>query len=364
MHDFVELILRLLQEAGVLAVLAVGLCVAGILIAYTIFRKVTKGEKKFPWGKVILLVLLVGYIVILLYATILRLHGGYRDMNLHLFRGWREAWNGFTMQLWLNVLLNVAMFIPLGILLPLLTKNYRKWYLVLAEGFGTSLLIEIVQYITARGLFDVDDLFNNTVRGYKAIVDGDTDILFCAGPSEEQKQYAEEQCVELIYVPVGLEGFVFFVNENNPVDSLTVDQIRDIYGGVYTNWKEVGGADRVINPVTRLAGSGSQSAMDSFMKGREIAPKSIFSVTGASIGFSFRYYMDGLVANDNVKMLALNGVYPSAENIRNGTYPIIAKFYAIYRADNTNPNIPVLIDWLLSDEGQTLIEESGYVRIN
>ena len=103
--------------------------------------------------------------------------------------------------------------------------------------------------------------------------------------------------------------------------------------------------------------------MDSFMKGREIALKSIFSVTGASIGFSFRYYMDGLVGNDNVKMLSLNGVYPSAENIRNGSYPIIAKFYAIYRADNDNPNIPILIDWLLSDEGQTLIEESGYVRM-
>ena len=205
--------------------------------------------------------------------------------------------------------------------------------------------------------------YKNTVRGYKAIVDGDTDILFCAGPSEAQKAYAEEQGVELIYVPVGLEGFVFFVNESNPAESLTVDEIRDIYGGKIKNWKEVGGADRVINPVTRLAGSGSQSAMDSFMKGREIAPKSILSVTGASIGFSFRYYMDGLVGNNNVKMLSLNGVYPSAENIRNGTYPVIAKFYAIYRADNDNPNIPVLIDWLLSDEGQMLIEESGYVRI-
>ena len=206
--------------------------------------------------------------------------------------------------------------------------------------------------------------YNNTVRGYRAIVDGTTDILFCAGPSAEQTAYAEEQGVELVYVPVGLEGFVFFVNQNNPVDSLTVDQIRDIYGGVYTNWKALGGANRAINPVTRLAGSGSQSAMESFMMGREIAPKSIFSLTGASIGFSFRYYMDGLVANDKVKMLSLNGVYPSAENIRNGSYPIIAKFYAIYRADNENPNIAVLLDWLLSDEGQSLIEESGYVRIN
>ena len=206
--------------------------------------------------------------------------------------------------------------------------------------------------------------YKNTVRGYKAIVDGDTDILFCAAPSAEQKQYAEEQGVELVYVPVGLEAFVFFVNENNPVDSLTVGQIRSIYSGEYTNWKEVGGADRVINPVTRLAGSGSQSAMDSFMGESKIAPKSPLAIFGGSIGFSFRYYMDGIVGNESVKMIALNGVYPSAENIQNGTYPVIAKFYAIYRADNENPNIPVLIDWILSDEGQTLIEQSGYVRIN
>ena len=74
------------------------------------------------------------------------------------------------------------------------------------------------------------------MRGYEAIVDGTTDILFCAGPSEEQKQYAKEQGVELVYVPIGLEGFVFFVNENNPVENLTVEQIRKIYACEYTNW--------------------------------------------------------------------------------------------------------------------------------
>ncbi len=206
--------------------------------------------------------------------------------------------------------------------------------------------------------------YKNTVRGYTAIVDGETDILFCAGPSAEQKAYAEEKGVELIYIPIGLEAFVFFVNENNPVESLTVDQIRKIYAGEYTNWKDVGGANRVINPVTRLEGSGSQSSMNSFMGEQEIAPKSPLAFAGASIGFSFRFYLDGMVANDGVKMIKLNGVYPSAENIRSGEYPIIAEFYAIYRADNDNPNIPILIDWMLSDEGQTLIEECGYVRLN
>lgn len=206
--------------------------------------------------------------------------------------------------------------------------------------------------------------YKNTVRGYQAIVDGTTDILFCAAPSEAQKQYAEEQGVELVYVPVGLEGFVFFVNEHNPVSDLTTLQIRQIYAGEITNWKEVGGVNRIINPVTRLEGSGSQTAMEAFMGDYEIAPKSPLAITGGSIGFSFRYYMDGMVGNENVKMLSLNGVYPSAENIQNGSYPVIAKFYAIYRADNDNKNIPVLIDWILSDEGQSIIEATGYVRIN
>lgn len=206
--------------------------------------------------------------------------------------------------------------------------------------------------------------YKNTVRGYQAIVDGTTDVLFCAGPSEEQKQYAKEKGVELVYVPIGLEGFVFFVNENNPVDNLTVEQIRKIYACEYTNWNEVGGANRIINPVTRLEGSGSQTTFESFMGEYKIGRKSPFAITGASIGFSFRYYMDGIVENDAVKMLSLDGWYPSVENIQNRSYPIVAQFYAIYRSDNDNENIPVLIDWLLSEEGQELIEKTGYVRIN
>ena len=205
--------------------------------------------------------------------------------------------------------------------------------------------------------------YKNTVRGYKAIVDGETDILFCAAPSEEQKQYAAEQGVELVYVPVGLEGFVFFVNQQNPVENLTVQQVRDIYAGSITNWAQVGGSSRIINPVTRLAGSGSQSAMDRFMGSTPYGQKSPLAITGGSIGFSFRYYLNDMVGSDSVKMLSLNGVYPSPENIQNGTYPVIAQFYAIYRADNENENIQNLIDWLLSDEGQQIIEQCGYVRI-
>ena len=205
--------------------------------------------------------------------------------------------------------------------------------------------------------------YKNTVRGYKAIVDGETDILFCAAPSADQIAYAEAQGVELVYVPVGLEAFVFFVNADNPVESLTVDEIRSIYAGAIQNWSAVGGANRIINPVTRLEGSGSQSMMDAFMGDTPIGGKSPFAMFGGAIGFSFRYYLDDMVDNSGVKMLSVNGVYPSRDNIRSRSYPIIAQFYAIYRADNENENIPLLIDWILSEDGQALVEACGYTAI-
>ena len=205
--------------------------------------------------------------------------------------------------------------------------------------------------------------YKNTVRGYKAIVDGETDVFFSAAPSEEQKAYAAQQGVTLRYEPIGLEAFVFFVNAKNPVSDLTAAQIRGIYGGEYANWAQLGGANRPINPVTRLKGSGSQSAMEKFMGETPFAKKSPLALFGASIGYSFRYYMAGIVGNGDVKMLSLDGVYPSAENVLSGAYPAVTRFYAVYREDNANPNVKKLVSWLLSEEGQTLIERSGYVRI-
>jgi phosphate transport system substrate-binding protein len=99
------------------------------------------------------------------------------------------------------------------------------------------------------------------------------------------------------------------------------------------------------------------------MKGTEIK-KYPFQVFGASIGFSFRYYVEGLVGNSKVKMLSINGVEPTRENIANNTYPITVNFYAVYRKDNNNENIKKVIDFILSEDGQYIINETGYVGIN
>lgn len=204
--------------------------------------------------------------------------------------------------------------------------------------------------------------FRNTLKAYEAVVDGEADIVFCAAPSKAQLAYAEEQGVELTLTPIGREAFVFLVNEHNPVESLTVEQIRGIYRGEYRNWRELGGADRLIDPLTRIEGSGSQSALVAFL-GEDPSGKHPLSFTGASIGFSFRYYTLGILQNSGVKLLSVNGVAPTEDNIRNGSYPITVEFYAVTRQGDDDPQTAAMLEWILSEEGQYLIEQSGYVGI-
>ena len=204
--------------------------------------------------------------------------------------------------------------------------------------------------------------YHNTRGAYKGIVDGDIDIAFCAKPSDEQVQYGLDKGVELELIPIGREAFVFLVNKNNPVDNLSMQQLKDIYSGKITNWKDVGGANRPINVVQRNQGSGSQTTLEKLF-GKDIA-SNFFGPFGASIGFSFRFYVEELTKHGHIKMLELNDVYPSKENVQNESYPIVSNFYAVIRKGEmeSNSNIKKVIDFILSPTGQDIIDEIGYVR--
>ena len=227
----------------------------------------------------------------------------------------------------------------------------------------------------------VDSSFNysNTVEGYRRLAEKRIDIFFGAYPSEEQREYAEQNHTTFEYIPIGYEAFVFFVNRKNPVDTLTEDQLRAIYSGDITNWSEVGGANREIVAYQRNKGSGSQSMLARFMgdtpimdppteRVQDLMDGIINTVSNyrnnvGAIGFSFRYYLDTLIANPNVKMLSVGGVYPSVENIKSGAYAIVTPLYAVTYRECKNENVARLIDWILSDEGQFIIEETGYSGI-
>lgn len=163
MSDFMNFVLSYLTRALVGAVFAAALGAAVLLTAAKRHKRKYGAEVPFPWVRAILILLLTAYLAVVLFVTIRS--GGYYSGsgNFHLFRAWREAWNSFSERQWMNVLLNIAMFVPLGIFLPMIWKKLQKWYLMLPAGFLTSLFIEISQYLKGSGLFDVDDLFTNTL---------------------------------------------------------------------------------------------------------------------------------------------------------------------------------------------------------
>ena len=225
-------------------------------------------------------------------------------------------------------------------------------------------------------LYDGVFEYNTTDYGYRLLAQRETDIFIGAGPSKEQKAYAEEQGTEFVYTQIGWEAFVFFVHKDNPIDSLSSDQIKKIYSGEITTWREVGGSDDEIIAFQRDEGSGSQSMMLRFMGDTPLMEAETETISGmgavieevvdyqsraGSIGYSFRYYIEGIVQNPEVKMIAVDGVAPTADNVRNNTYPIITPVYAVTYKSNPNPNVARLVEWILSDEGQYIIEKTGYV---
>ncbi|MGM9950412.1 MAG: PstS family phosphate ABC transporter substrate-binding protein [Lysinibacillus sp.] len=222
-------------------------------------------------------------------------------------------------------------------------------------------------------------MVSTTPYAYENLFNGEADVIFAAAPSENQIKMAEQRGIELELTPIGREAFVFFVNKKNPVDSLTLEQIRTIYAGESTNWSEVGGSKEDIRAFQRPQDSGSQTALQHLMGDTPImeAPtEDVVSGMGGiisevaqyknyknAIGYTFRYYSTEMVGNEEIKLLAIDGVAPTKENIRNGTYPIASEFYAV-TAGTDNPNVQKLLEWILSPQGQALVEKVGYVPVS
>lgn len=217
-----------------------------------------------------------------------------------------------------------------------------------------------------------------TGEAYNRLFNGEIDIIFVAGPSRKQVELAEQMGVELQLTPIGREAFVFFVNSTNPVEELTLDEIQRIYSGEITNWSNVGGNNEKIRPFQRPEGSGSQTALQNIMGETplmEAPTEDVVAGMGGiieqtanyrnyenAIGYSFRYFSTEMVQNGGIKHLKINGVAPTKDTIRSGEYPMISEFYAI-TAGSDNPNIEPFLEWILSDQGQKLIEETGYVSV-
>ena len=195
------------------------------------------------------------------------------------------------------------------------------------------------------------------------------------------KEELKEANAQLEQKPIGRDALVFIVNENNPVKSLTRQQLKDIYAGKITNWKEVGGEDLAIVPFQRGEDSGSQTLFRKLLiqggelmdPPTELAPAAMgelvdsiaaYNNSANAIGFSVYYYVDQMYSQPGLRLLAVDGVTPSNDTIASESYPLCNEFYAVLHADAAADSPErQLYDWLDTTAGQDCIKKSGYVAV-
>ena len=186
MHDFIGYIIGLLRQGIYLAVPTVLICAVILSAVVLICRK-----------KGILFLMLAGWAILTVFATLLRGETGFRSYNLQLFLAWKEAWNAFSLQGWLNVFLNIGLFVPLGILLPFLGKKFRRIFPTFLTAFLFSLSIEVLQLILQKGICDVDDLFANTLGAMLG-----WGMMTAIISVVQHKEYWKKEFAKSIFIPI------------------------------------------------------------------------------------------------------------------------------------------------------------------
>ncbi len=227
--------------------------------------------------------------------------------------------------------------------------------------------------------------FTNTIQGFYRLVSpyimGMTrvELFFGARPSKDQLDMADAEGAKLKITPIGREAFVFFVEPDNPVTDLKADDIRKIYSGEITNWSQLGGKNQMIRAFQRPQNSGSQTMMQYFMGDTPLKEPMTYEVVGAmegiirkvaqynnengAMGYSFRYFVEDLQQENDVRVLSVDGVAPTLENIENGSYPLTVDLCLITLEDAKNPYVEKMIEYCLSEEGQEIIGKTGYGRL-
>lgn len=222
---------------------------------------------------------------------------------------------------------------------------------------------------------------SKTSQAWENITNGNADILLVYEAAEETKAKVAASGVELEITPVGRDALVFINNENNPVESLTQQQLTDIYTGKITNWQEVGGENQDIIAYQRKETSGSQSLfIKLLMQGQQPmeAPQTLkpaemdmlidelarYNNEGNALGYSVFYYANYMYQQPGLRFLQVDGVAPSDETIADGSYPLLNEYYVVIRADEpADSPARQLRDWILSDEGKAALVKAGYIPV-
>ena len=264
----------------------------------------------------------------------------------------------------LNIILACKL---LGIKYEWLKESYGRWY-------AEPIIRNAVNSMNFWRLIKT----SQTHQSFINLINKEADIILAARKmSPDEKAYADSKDITLIETPIALDAFIFIVNPQNQITTLTLGQVQDIYTGKIQKWNEVGGNDETIIPYIRNQNSGSQELMESLvMKDLvigeySVSPEIISSMIPVfelvqnrkeSICYTVFYFKEYILRGWGVKTIAINGVHPTKETIANKTYPLNAEVYAVIRSDlNQSSTAYKLYELLQTETGKNVIKESGYV---
>jgi phosphate transport system substrate-binding protein len=212
--------------------------------------------------------------------------------------------------------------------------------------------------------------------GISALINGTTDICDASRPMKS----SERESLKSRYASLGVEvksakdGLAVYLNESNPVEELTLDQLKAIYTGETKNWKDVGGPDAKIIVYGRENNSGTYVFFrDNVLKGKDYT-STMQSLPGTAavvnavakdkfgIGYGGAAYGKGIKFAKVKKDAGAPGVAPSAETVKDGSYPLTRYLYMYLKSRPTGA-IKEYIDWILSPEGQAIVTQVGYFPV-
>lgn len=206
--------------------------------------------------------------------------------------------------------------------------------------------------------------FTGSGAGIEAVANGTVDI---GNSSRALKD--EEKAKGLVENVVAIDGIAVVVDKANPVEDITKDQLAQVYSGQITNWKDLGGSDQQIVVIGREASSGTRGAFEELLKledkckyAQEIdstgAVMAKVAATPGAIG-----YVSLDVIDDTVHTLKIDGVEPTEENIKAGSYTLQRPFVMATKGEISEQSEAVqeLFNYINSDEGQQIVSKVGLI---
>jgi phosphate transport system substrate-binding protein len=227
------------------------------------------------------------------------------------------------------------------------------------------------RYMNKNGNVSIQVTGGGSGTGISALINGTTDICNSSRPMKKSEiQKLKERFGTMgVEIPCAKDGITIYFNESNQVSNLTMEQLKKIYLGKITNWKDVGGKDAKIIMYSRENNSGTYVYFkDNVLSGQDYTPScqnlpgtaavvNAVSKDKNGIGYGGHGYSKG------VKMCKINGIEPNEANIANGKYPISRSLF-MYLRNRPSGAMKQFIDWILSSEGQKIVTEIGYFPIN